>query len=211
MSAERPTALIHSYLKDRGGKKRPDRLTRSCLLAACELKRKDEIGKVCITVTQELALPMVARLKLIGRFADNEIVVRPQTVTTNDEVRSFKKITKEFGWTSLKTIAVGPHLPRIKNDIARHFGEDEKVTTVAAEDILCENPRFSQVLNDMKSWPELTSLKKQEVFFQRISNIPVLGDFVLNTLPRAIPGKVKIVLQSLLFRLLEKDINPNTP
>lgn len=204
MSVERPVVLIHSYLTDRGGKDSPDRLTRACLVAATELKRRNEIGKVVITVTGDLARPMVRHLNQIGDFDQEDIIIRSKTATTDEEVKTFRQITRGLESKSLKTIAIGVHIPRIKNSIARHFGEDQNVSVVSAESVLSQNPRFRDVLAEMKNWPELASLKKQEAFFQKVSSVPLLGNLITNILPRVVPDKIKVALQLFLFRLLER-------
>ena len=204
MGPERSVLLIHSYLKDRRGKDRPDRLTRACLVAASELKRRGEIDKVVITVTERLARPMVRELNQIGHFEVEDVVVYPQTATTDDEVKTFKDLALKNEWGNLKTLGIKAHIPRIENSISRHFGENQKVPVLSAENVLSQNPRYSQVLSEMKSWPETTSLENQEEAFAKVSSKTPAGKFIVEIVPNFFPARLKIALQYLLLRFLEK-------
>lgn len=147
---------------------------------------------------------MVRELNLIGHFDESEIITQARTVTTDDEVRTFKDLAKINGWKNLKTLGVKAHAPRIENSISSHFGNDQKVPVLSAEDVLSQNTRYSRVLTEMKSWPEITSPENQEASLAKISEIPGVGKFIVETAPRLIPAKLKIALQSLLFRIREK-------
>ncbi len=69
MERERSAILIHSYLNDKSGKDRPDRLTRLGILSALELYRHGEVDAIFITVEQNQAASMVKQVKnLLGNI-----------------------------------------------------------------------------------------------------------------------------------------------
>ena len=109
-------ALLHSYLADRKDPGKPDRLSRMGILAVAELYRNGEIDKICITVEPELAIPQERRLRslLSERLREGDLVIKPQTVTTREEVQTFRELAEENGWNNLLTVGNKAHLPRIK-------------------------------------------------------------------------------------------------
>lgn len=198
MRSERPIALLHSYLSDREGKERPDRLSRVGILAAAELYRRGDIDKICITVEPGLSGPQARRLKILLNDPPEEgIVVEAKTVTTEEEIKTFKKLAEENGWNSLITIGNPAHLPRIKREIQRTF-KSNPVEAKSSREILSQHSRYSSILSDMKDWPEQKSLALQE----KILNLPILGSLALKMAPRL--AHLKVTLQTWGYRQIEK-------
>lgn len=200
MSRERPVALMHSYLADREGKDRPDRLTRIGILAAAELYRHGEIDKICITVEPQLSNPQVGRLRtLLNNPPEKDIVVDAETVTTEQELRSFGRLAEENGWTNLITIANHSHLPRIRGIIEKIFARGGTIIEAkSSREILSQYPRYFSILGEMEHWPE----QKTIAIYERILGIPGL-----ETLASKIGSRlkhIKVILQSWIFNQLEK-------
>lgn len=210
MNPERSIALIHSYLGDRKGKNKPDRLTRTSILAASELYRRGEISNVYITVEPGLAKPMVEQLrKNLQGFPEEDLIVEPQTVTTEEEIKHFKERAEKEGWNNLITIGNRSHLPRIRRIINRRFkNTDIKITSVAAREILSHHSRYKQVLEDMEIWPEQHSLERQETIINRIEKFPLIGRIIVGLTPQLLPGKV--AFQTWIFRQMEKQKRVNS-
>ena len=200
MSGERPVALLHSYLADREEEGKPDRLSRVNILAVSELYRRGKIDKICITVIPELSNMQVKRLKtLLNDISEEDLVVKPQTVTTKEEVTTFGDLAKENGWNNLITIGNPVHLPRIRKEIKKAFKEKSiRIEAKSSSEILSEYPRYAQILRDMESWPEQESQK----FLEKILNTPILGRIILSIAPHF--SQAKIALQSWGFKLLER-------
>jgi hypothetical protein len=197
MSKER-AALVHGYLTDREGKDKPDRLTRVGILAAAELYRHGEIDKVCFTAKPELSDLQVKRLKtLLNNPTEKDIIVDPKVVTTRGEVETFKELSERNGWKNLITIANKDHLPRIRKEIKRAFGEKE-IESISSRSVLDRYARYSPVLAEMDSWEEQVSLSFQE----KILNTPIIGALALNIVPHF--SKYKVALQYRFFNQLEK-------
>src|SRR3990172_5952238 len=200
MSGERPVALLHSYLADREEEGKPDRLSRVNILAVSELYRRGKIDKICITVIPELSNMQVKRLKtLLNDISEEDLVVKPQTVTTKEEVTTFGDLAKENGWNNLITIGNPVHLPRIRKEIKKAFKEKSiRIEAKSSSEILSEYTRYAQILRDMESWPEQEAQK----FLEKILNTPILGRIILYIAPHF--SKRKIALQSWGFKLLER-------
>ncbi|AKM83224.1 hypothetical protein A2422_00295 [Candidatus Woesebacteria bacterium RIFOXYC1_FULL_31_51] len=200
MNKEKPIALLHSYLADREGKNRPDRLSRINILAAAELYRHEEIDKICITVTPKLTEMQVKRLKiLLNNPRDEDLIVKPQTVTTREEISSFKSLAGKNEWKHLITVGNSVHLPRIKREIKNTFKDNSvKIEARSSSEILSQYPRYFNLLNNMNNWPEQHSLSFQE----KILNTPIVGELILSMAP--LFSQTKIFLQTLGFKILEK-------
>ena len=200
MGKEAPVALLHSYLADREDNQKPDRLTRTGILAAAELYRHGEISKICITVEHQLSSKQVERLKiLLGEMPQEDLVVKAETVTTRDEIATFKQLAQENGWDSLITIGNDAHLPRIKREIKRGFGDFSiEIQAKSAKEILEGRSRYFSITNEMKDWPEQKSLAFQE----KILNTPIIGSVLLKVAPYL--SHLKVVLQSWGFKQLER-------
>lgn len=196
MGRER-VALLHSYLADRKDKEKPDRLTRTGILAAAELYRHDEIEKICITVEPELSGPQVRRLRtLLNNPPEEDIVVEGETVTTEEEVKTFNKLAENRGWNNPITISNHAHTPRIKREIRKTFmGKGVEVKN--AREILSQYPRYSHILTEMKDWPEQKSLNFQE----KVLSLPILGNMILKTGPHL--SRYKVALQTWVFKQIE--------
>ena len=199
MTCEKPVALIHSYLKDREGREIPDRLTRVGILAAAELYRKNEVSKICVTVVPELSDLITGRIKKLITIPEEDLIVRPKTISTRGEIRTFRKTAEETGWKNLLTIGNKTHVARIKREINEAFKDsDIKVKAISPEEILSRYTRYEGVINEMKNWQEQASFNKYEKFV----NTPILRDLLLlqgDHFPR-----VKITLQTWVFKQLEK-------
>jgi uncharacterized SAM-binding protein YcdF (DUF218 family) len=199
MTCEKPVALIHSYLKDRQGKERPDRLTRVGILAAAEMYRRGEISKICVTVVPELSNLIAGRLKKLITIPEEDLIIQPETVSTKGEIKTFRKMAEEAGWSNLLTIGNSTHLTRIKREIGEAFkNSDKNIRTISPEEILDRYSRYEGVMNEMKHWQEQKSFDMQE----RVLNTPVLGDSLL-LLQECFPN-IKITLQTWVFKQLEK-------
>lgn len=201
MSPEKPVALIHSYLYDRKGTGKPDRLTRTGILAAAELYRRGEIGKMVIAVEPNLAEIIEKRLHFIlqNRLKEEDLVTRPNGVTTVQEIKTFVDIAEENKWTNLVEIGNHAHKPRIER-IAKNFSQ--KIDVVTAKEVISRFPRYNNIVKEIENYPEQKSLSKQEEFFAKLVKIPVFGPFIADVLPQILPGK--IALQLWMFRQLEK-------
>jgi hypothetical protein len=203
MHKERPVALLHGYLADRDNPEKPDRLTRTGILAACELYTNDEIDKICLTTKEELSNPQAKRIKmLLANPPEEDVVVSPETVTTRDEIKTFKKLAEQNEWNNLITIANHKHIPRIEKEIKKTFKEKE-VRVRSTEEILSQYPhysnRYSNILSEMENWPEQKSLALQE----KILNVPILGNLILRV---AFPlSRIKVRLQTYVFRQIENN------
>lgn len=200
MSTEAPVALLHSYLSDRKNNSKPDRLTRTGILAAAELYRHGEISKICITVEPQLSGPQTRRLRsILPGIPQNDLIVEAKTVTTRDEIAIFRELAKQRGWINLITIGNEAHIPRIKREIERGFnGTNIDIKARSAKELLGRYPRYSSIVNEMSNWPEEKSLTFQET----ILNIPILGNLLLRVAPHL--SHLKVVLQSWSLRQLEK-------
>ncbi len=78
-------AFIHSYLSDtdKGGKLIPDRPTRACILAAAELKRRNKVDTIALSVVPELSRPITKRLKtLLSKSLDEKDVISTESTAT---------------------------------------------------------------------------------------------------------------------------------
>ena len=200
MRNERPVALLHSYLSDREGKERPDRLSRVGILAAAELYRRGDIDKICITVEPQLSGPQVRRLTiLLNNPPEEDIVVNAKTVTTEEEIKTFKKLAEEKEWSNLITIGNHAHLPRIKREIRKTF-KSGRVEAKSSREILSQYPRYSSILSEMENWPEQRSLALQE----KILKLPILGSLILKMAPH-LPSRLKVTLQTWGFRQIENN------
>ncbi|KKU25079.1 MAG: hypothetical protein UX34_C0003G0004 [Candidatus Woesebacteria bacterium GW2011_GWF1_46_13] len=189
--------LTEKVLSDREGRDRPDRLSRVGILSAAELYRHGAIDKICITVEPQLSNPQVRRLKiLLNNPPEEDIVVDAKTVTTGEEIRTFRKLAEENKWNSLITIGNHAHLPRIKREIKKTFKNDG-VEARSSREILSRYPRYSSILSETEDWPEQRSLALQE----RILKLPILGSLVLKMAPHL--SRLKVSLQTWGFRQIE--------
>jgi hypothetical protein len=196
MSKER-VVLIHSYLADREDSQKPDRLSRLGILAASELYRREKVDKICITVEPNLSAPQVRRLNALLRHPPEEdIIVRAQTVTTREEVETFRDLAKGSDWGELTTIGNSAHLPRIKKEVERSF-KKRLVNVRDAKEILAQYPRYDSVLSETENWPEQKSL----VFQERVLGVPILGETLLKLAPYL--SHYKVALQSWFFKRIE--------
>lgn len=201
MNKERPVALLHGYLADRDNPEKPDRLTRTGILAACELYRHSEIDKICLTSVEELSGPQVERLtEHLTHIPEEDVIVSPETVTTRGEIKTFKKLSEQNGWDNLITIANHKHIPRVEREINKTF-KNKSVEARSAKDILLQYPhgsdRYENILRKMEDWPEQKSLAFQE----KILNVPILGNLILKI---ALPlSGIKVRLQTWAFRRIE--------
>lgn len=197
MQKERPVALLHSYLSDREGKERPDKLSRVGILAAAELYRHGDIDKICITVKPQLSGPQVRRLKtLLNNPPEEDVVVDAKTVTTEEEIKTFKKLAEENEWNSLITIGNHIHLPRIKREIRKTF-KSGRVEAKSSREILSHYPRYSSILSEMEGWPE----QRSQALLENILNVPILGRLALKMAP--LLPRLKVTLQTWVFRQIE--------
>jgi len=113
-------------------------------------------------VKPELSRPQVKRLKtLLNNPPEEDIVSKEETVTTEGEVETFKKLAEEENWKNLLTIGNEAHVPRIKREIKRTF-KDKQVKTTTPREILAEYKIYSYILKEMENWPEQLSLSFQE-------------------------------------------------
>src|SRR3989304_2815113 len=115
MNPERAVALLHSYLADREGKKIPDRLGRTGVLAAAELYRHGKISKICITVEPELSKLLSSRLNtLLNHPPQDDVITVPKAVTTAQEITFFRELAEFNSWDdppgNLVTIGNYEHL-----------------------------------------------------------------------------------------------------
>ncbi|MGD8744074.1 MAG: ElyC/SanA/YdcF family protein [Candidatus Woesebacteria bacterium] len=200
MIKERTAVLQHSYLGDRREDNKPDRLTRLGILAALEMYRGGEIDIICINVVPELSDSQVERYKMLLKngLNDEDLIVEAETVSTAGEVKKFKQLADERGWEKLITIGNKVHLPRIKKEVKKTFG-DREVTVMSAEEILSRYSRYLSILEDKEGWPEQRSLALQE----RILSTPILGELVLQLTP--ILSKQKVAIQTWVFKRIEKN------
>lgn len=180
----------------------PDRLSRINILAAAELYRRGEIDKICITVKPELSEAQVKRLKALLSGAPQEaVLVKPQTVTTREEITTFRGLARENGWESLVTIGNPAHLPRIRKEIEKAFRDKRtKIEAKSSSEVLSHYPRYAPLLHEMENWPEQLSLNFQE----KILRTPVLGRLILS-LSRPF-AQTKIALQTLAFNIFERKV-----
>lgn len=201
MVPERPVALIHSYLYDRNGTGKSDRLTRTGVLAAAELYRRGEVDKMVVAVEPNLAELIEKRLHILlqDNLKEEDLVIRPNGVTTVQEVGTFVDIAKENGWDHLLEIGNHAHKPRIER-IARNF--DKKIEVIGAKEVLNRFPRYKNIVNEMENYPEQKSLSKQEEFFAKLVKIPLVGPFIADVLPQILPSKIAI--QRWMFSQIEK-------
>ena len=204
MNPERTVALLHSYLADREGRKRPDRLGRTGVLAAAELYRHGKISKICITVEPELSELLSSRLNtLLNNPPRGDIVAVPETVTTAQEITFFRELAEVNSWDdppgNLVTIGNQEHLPRINREIQKSYLPMRAMST---QEILSEYPRYKGILAEMDSWPEQKSQRTWERILGATEKMPLLANIMAKFGPRFYPKK--IALQRLLFRLLEK-------
>ncbi len=197
MHKERPVVLLHGYLADRDNPEKPDRLTRIGILAACELYRHGEIDKICLTSKEELSNSQVKRIKmLLANPPEEDVVVSPEAVTTEGEIKTFRKLAEQNRWGNLITIANHEHVPRIEREIKKTFKE-KSVRVRSTREILSQYPRYSNILSEMENWPEQESLALQE----RILNVPILGNLILKV--GSPLSRIKVRLQTYVFRQIE--------
>jgi hypothetical protein len=197
--------LIHSYLPDLKEAERPDRLSRTSLLAAAELYRRDETDTLCITVQSVLSNLLVERLGMLlyNSLKDN-LVVKSEAISTVEEIRSFKRLAEENNWSDLLFLGHSEHLPRVKREVQRIFKHSEKKVEVkSVEGILSRFPRYQGILADMENWPEKQYVKWQEKRTNFVSQIPFLGRIAMTVFPQIMP-EAKMAFQRWLHRQWKK-------
>lgn len=196
MNKER-VVLVHGYLTDREGKDRPDRLTRIGILAAAELYRHGEIDKICFTAEKELSNSQVKRIRtLLNNPPEEDIVVEARAVTTEEEVKTFNRMSEENNWGNLLTIGNQEHLPRIEREIRKTF-KDKPVEVISSKEVLSAYPRYSSILSDMEDWPEQISLSLQE----KVLSFPIIERLALKIISYLL--RYKIAMQKWAFRQVE--------
>ncbi len=202
--------FIHSYLSDtdKGGNPIPDRPTRACILAAAELKRRNKVDTIALSVVPKLSRPITKRLKtLLPDFLDeSDIINTENTVTTKGEVREIERLSEERGLDEVVSIVIKPHKKRVEENVRRLFGENQATVSVKTFDEVLTSERqdglYDGIINESKSWSLVRKIEKQEVLAQRLSKIPFIGEFLVRDAPDLLPGKLKIWLQKRLLRYL---------
>lgn len=203
-------AFIHSYLSDtdKGGKPIPDRPTRACILAATELKRRNKVDTIALSVVPELSEPITKRLKslLPESLDESDIISTENTVTTKGEVREIKRLSEEKVLDEVVSIVISPHKKRVEENVRRLFGENQATVSVKTFDEVLTSERqdglYDGIINESKSWSLVGKIEKQEVLAQRLLKIPFIGEFLVHDAPDLIPGKLKIWLQKRLLKHL---------
>jgi hypothetical protein len=202
--------FIHSYLSDtdKGGKSIPDRPTRACILAAAELKRRNKVDAIALSVIPELSEPITKRLKtLLPKSLDeSDIISTENTVTTKGEVREIKRLSEEKVLDEAVSIVISPHKKRVEENVRRLFGKNQATVAVKTFDEVLTSERqdglYDGIINESESWSLFKQFEKQEVFAQRLSKIPFIGEFLVRDAPDLLPGKLKIWLQKRLLKHL---------
>ena len=201
--------FIHSYLSDtdKGGKRIPDRPTRACILAAAELKRRNKVDAIALSVAPELSEPITKRLKslLPESLDEKDLISTENTSTTKGEVKEIKRLSEEKGLDEVVSIVINPHKRRVEENVRRILGDNQETVRVKTFDEVLTTQRqdglYDGVINESESWNLVRKFEKQEIFAQRLSEIPFIGEFLTYDLPGLIPGK--IWLQKIFLRYLK--------
>ncbi len=201
-------AFIHSYLsdKDKGGNPIPDRPTRMGILAAAELKRHNKVDTIALSVVPELSGPIVKRLKILlhNSLDENGFVSTEATATTKGEVKVIKQLSEENNWGEVISIVIDPHKERVEKNVERVFGEKQKTVTVKTFNEVLSTERsdalYDKVIGEAKSWHIYREFEKQEARAQKLSKIPIVGEFLVYEFPDLLPEKIKIWIQKWLLK-----------
>jgi hypothetical protein len=199
MTCEKPVALIHSYLNAWRGREGPGGLSRVNILAVVEKYRRGEISRVCVTVARDISDPIKEKINKITTIPVEDLIIRPDAISTRGEIKTFRKMADEAGWDNLLLIGNGTHVNRIEREVNKIFKNDDKhIKVMSSEDILSNYSRYHKIIRDMKSWPEQKTFDLQE----KVTNIPIFGE-PLFYLQDRFPS-TKIPLQMWIFRQVEK-------
>lgn len=202
--------FIHSYLSDtdKGGKPIPDRPTRACILAAAELKRRNKVDTIALSVIPELSQPITKRLKtLLPKSLDEKDVISTEsTTTTKGEVKELKRLSEDNELDVAVSIVMKPHKKRVEENMRRFFGENQETVAVKTFDEILTVERqdglYDGIINESESWSLFKQFEKQEVLAQRLTKIPFIGEFLVHDALDLLPGKLKIWLQKLFLRYI---------
>ena len=199
--------FVHSYLNEPGNKK-PDRRSRLVWLAALEefrnLKEKEKIGKICLSVESSLATPQIKRAKKIlsNSIKDGDIVVyqRVGSVSTREEVKSLKEMMGENNWSEVIEIGLDVHLPRIRKEGEKAFGGvNPNLHVVSAEEILSKYSRYGNVYEAVNKWPEVRAM----IINEKLVADPNVGEKILQWAEMPYIRPLKVVAQSVVLRTIE--------
>lgn len=202
--------FIHSYLsdKDHGGNPIPDRPTRACILAAAELKRRGKVDTIALSVVPVLSEPITKRVKsLLPKSLDeSDLISTEKTVTTKGEVKEIKRLADDEGFSKVVSIVIGPHKKRVEGNVRKIFGENQETVSVKtfAEVLTAEreDKLYDGIIKESESWSLFKQFEKQEVFAEKLTKIPLIGEFLIHDAPDLLPDKLKIWLQKMFLRYL---------
>lgn len=202
--------FIHSYLSDtdKGGAPIPDRPTRACILAAAELKRRNKVDAIALSVVTELSKPITKRLKTLlpKSLGEKDLISIESTKTTKGEVKEIERLAEERGLDEVVSIVISPHKNRVEENVRRIFGENQETVTVKTFDEVLTAERqdglYDGIIKESESWSLVKQFEKQEVFAQRLTKIPLIGEFFIHDAPGHLPDKLKIWLQKMLLKYL---------
>jgi len=188
--------LIHCYWLDYNSKNLLDAHSNLQLLAVACLLKKTNIKKVVILggkidlhrkslgkiIYQELS-------KKIDRKLASKIIVVPNSLTTRQEVRGFRKLVEKNHWHNIASLCLSVQLPRVKRAYKRIFSDKHnQIGFVKTEDMLNQLGYEKEVAEYTNS-KELKLLKLNEILVGTINGIPIIGGYLIDIMIKIFPWK----------------------
>lgn len=211
---QKPVVLFNGYIEIPSRVPyKPDIYSRLQVLAASELLRRGKIetavflaGDVPSESNPEpdvyggIGQRMAAQLRRnLPNLPESAIVFIPVAKSTRAEVRKFRQLAKEKGWTNLMAVGKESHLERVQRAINRIFGGKSKtIPVVSQESILTQFPQYSKIIDAIRDSQEEKAFSKRETLINTIDKLPIIGGMVLDLMNT---DGVKI-LESKIHRVL---------
>ncbi len=213
---QKPFALFNGYIEIPSRVPyKPDEYSRLQTLAASELLRRGKIETAVFLagdvpsesnpgsdVYGGIGQRMAAQLRRnLPNLPESAIVLIPVAKSTRAEVRKFRQLAKEKGWTNLMVVGKESHLERVQRAINRIFRRRSKtIRAVSQESILTQFPRYSKIIDAVRDSQEEKAFSKRETLINTIDKLPIIGGLVLDLMNA---DGVKI-LESKIHRVLSR-------
>lgn len=212
--------LVHGYGDyPRKRKGKPDISSSFQALAAAELWRQGKVEAFFLpTGAIDSGQPPIGEQiakqlrRNIPHLPEAAIVAIPCTTTTRGEIREFKNIAQEKGWSKLADLCKEGQLRRARRAIKESFGRNSKeITVFTAESVLrtTNSRRYSQLLDRWENSSEEQAFRRREKLINIIDGVPFFSGALLEIANKLMGNKK---LEIWVLKLLGKgQSNRNSP
>ena len=128
-------------------------------------------------------------LKKMEKSFSKRVIFIPNSKTTRQEVKNFKKLMAKNQWEYIASLSLSIHLPRVKRSFKRIFDDDyRKVRFISTEEVL-NSPIFRKKLDIYRKSADYKLLKANETVAGAIDGIPFIGGCILDFMIKILPAK----------------------